>query len=81
MEITIKDIQNNLKSLPEELLGNVNDYIDFLKSKYVSKKNELMEVPDWHKEIVLERMKNPSKLVDAEEMIDKIENQIHEKSL
>ena len=33
MEITIKDLENNLKTLPKELLGNVNDYIDFLKEK------------------------------------------------
>ena len=34
MEITIKDLENSLKTLPKELLGNVNDYIDFLKEKY-----------------------------------------------
>ena len=37
MEITIKDLENNLKTLPKELLGNVNDYIDFLKEKYLDK--------------------------------------------
>lgn len=37
MEITIKDLENNLKTLPKELLGNVNDYIDFLKEKYLTK--------------------------------------------
>ena len=37
MEITIKDLENNLKTLPKELLGNVNDYIDFLKEKYLNK--------------------------------------------
>jgi hypothetical protein len=39
MEITIKDLENNLKTLPKELLGNVNDYIDFLKGikKYLIK--------------------------------------------
>ena len=42
MEITIKDLENNLKTLPKELLGNVNDYIDFLKEKYLNKeKNNL----------------------------------------
>ena len=44
MEITIKDIQNNLKSLPEELLGNVNDYIDSLKEEYLKKNPQ-----DWSK--------------------------------
>ena len=37
MEITIKDLENNLKTLPKELFGNVNDYIDFLKEKYLDK--------------------------------------------
>ncbi len=40
MEITIKDLENNLKTLPKELLGNVNDYIDFLKEKYTKIKEE-----------------------------------------
>lgn len=43
MEITINDIQNNLKTLPEGLLGNVNDYIDFLKSKYRGEKEDWAE--------------------------------------
>lgn len=34
MEISIKEIEKNLKSLPKEVLGQVNDYIEFLKSKY-----------------------------------------------
>ena len=40
MEITIKDLENNLKTLPKELLGNVNDYIDFLKEKYLTKEKD-----------------------------------------
>lgn len=40
MEITIKDLENNLKTLPKELFGNVNDYIDFLKEKYTKIKEE-----------------------------------------
>ena len=37
MEITIKDLEKNLKTLPKELLGNVNDDIDLLKKKYLDK--------------------------------------------
>ena len=40
MEITIKDLEKNLKTLHKELLGNVNDYIDFLKEKYISKESK-----------------------------------------
>ncbi len=43
MEISIKEIEKNLKSLPKEFLGQVNDYIDFLKSKYSESKIE----KDW----------------------------------
>lgn len=43
MEISIKEIEKNLKSLPKEFLGQVNDYIDFLKSKYSESKFE----KDW----------------------------------
>lgn len=34
MQITLKEINKNLESLPKELFEQVNDYIDFLKSNY-----------------------------------------------
>ncbi|MCX8531759.1 hypothetical protein [Chryseobacterium luquanense] len=34
MDVTIEQIEKNLESLPKEFFGQVNDYIDFLKSKY-----------------------------------------------
>ena len=37
MEITIKDLEK-IKTLPKELLGNVNDYIDFLKENTFQRK-------------------------------------------
>jgi hypothetical protein len=43
MEISIKEIEKNLKSLPKEFLKEVNDYIEFLKSKYSESKTE----KDW----------------------------------
>ncbi|KQT17049.1 hypothetical protein ASG31_11870 [Chryseobacterium sp. Leaf404] len=33
MDITIEEIEKNLRSLPKEFFGQVNDYIDLLKSK------------------------------------------------
>ena len=44
MEITIKEIEQNLKSLPEEFLGQVNDFIDFLRYKHFKEKQ--CEVPE-----------------------------------
>jgi DNA replication initiation complex subunit (GINS family) len=42
MEITLKDLENNIKTLPENFYEEVNDFIDFLKTKY-SKSN----AEDW----------------------------------
>lgn len=71
MEITIKDLENNLKTLPKELLGNVNDYIDFLKEKYLSKKEEFL-VPEWQKEETRKRasflQEHPESIVSETEM-------------
>ena len=55
MEITIKDLENNLKTLPKELLGNVNDYIDFLKEKYLDK--------DWASQLSENQKKSIEKVI------------------
>lgn len=34
MEITLKDLEDNIKTLPENFYEEVNDFIDFLKTKY-----------------------------------------------
>ncbi|SEW49171.1 Protein of unknown function [Chryseobacterium wanjuense] len=34
MEITLKDLENNIRTLPENFYEEVNDFIDFLKTKY-----------------------------------------------
>ena len=72
MEITIKEIEQNLQSLPEEFLGQVNDYIDFLRYKHFKEKQ--YEVPEWQKEEVRRRVKysheNPESLVSEPEMND-----------
>lgn len=71
MEITIKDIQHNLQTLPKELFQNVNDYIEFLKEKY-SKDAVAEEIPEWQKEEVARRIKygqeNPNSFVAESEM-------------
>lgn len=46
MEITLKDIQNNLQTLPKELFQNVNDYISSLKFQNSAKKENLLK-EDW----------------------------------
>lgn len=34
MEITLKDLEDNIRTLPENFYEEVNDFIDFLKTKY-----------------------------------------------
>ena len=76
METTIKDIETNLETLPKEFLHDVNDFIDFLKYKYLKEKQ--YEVPEWQKEETKRRMdysrKNPQSFVSESEMDDYLNN-------
>ena len=70
METTIKDIESNLKTLPQEFLYEVNDFIDFLKYKYSKESN--YRVPDWQKDEVERRVeyaqKHPESFISESEM-------------
>lgn len=71
MEITIKDVEFNLKTLPTEFLYEVNDFIDFLKHKYVEGSTQY-QVPEWQKEEVRKRVKysqnHPESFISEPEM-------------
>lgn len=69
---TIKQVNSKLKQLPETLLEEVDRYIDFLTFKY---KQDTEDVPQWHKDLVLKRVKDARKPVDAFEMLDELENE------
>lgn len=69
MEITIKDLENNLKTLPKELFGNVNDYIDFLKEKYLDK--------DWASQL----SENQKNILNSQENLEDSEYQDNEEFL
>lgn len=60
MDITIKEIEKNLKSLPKELFGQVNDYIEFLKSKY----NETKTHEDWSEKLTSSQKKTIERGID-----------------
>ena len=60
MEITIKEIEQNLKSLPEEFLGQVNDYIKSLKAK--SEKTKIEK--DWAENLTDSQKKSIQKGVE-----------------
>ena len=68
---TINQVNNKLKSLPEKLLKEVENYIDFLAFKYLQE--DAPEIQQWQKDIVMERMNNPQKPVDALKMVEDLE--------
>ena len=75
MAITIKHLEDNIKTLPEDLYDEVNDFVDFLKFKYSAIENQ-NEVPDWQIEETNKRLKyiseNPSSIVSESEMSEYI---------
>lgn len=71
MPISIKHLEDNIKTLPEDLYDEVNDFVDFLKFKYSSIDNH-NEIPDWQIEETNKRLKyiseNPTSIVSESEM-------------
>ena len=57
METTVKSVEEDLKTLPKELLQKVSDYIDFLKFKY-SQNSTNPELDYWQKEILDDRIRD-----------------------
>jgi|GEM_PF-1062239 len=72
MEITLKDLEQNIKTLPENFYQEVNDFIDFLKHKHF--KGKQYEVLEWQKEETRRRVEysrnNPHSFVSESEMND-----------
>jgi len=67
---TIQQVKSKLKQLPEVLLEDVDRYIDFLTFKY---KQDSENIPEWHKDVVMKRIKEAQKPVDAFEMLDSLD--------
>ena len=63
----LKHVNSKLKILPDTLVEEVEKYIDFLTFKH---SQETSNVPEWHKEIVLNRIKDKQTPIDAFEMLD-----------
>lgn len=72
MPITIKHLQDNIQTLPEDFYEEVNDFVDFLKFKY-SATLDGKNLYDWQKEILDERLndldKNPNDTVEFNETV------------
>ncbi|MDP9957760.1 DUF2281 domain-containing protein [Epilithonimonas hungarica] len=75
MPITIKHLQDNIQTLPEDFYEEVNDFIDFLKFKYYSDDSQ-NEVPQWQIEETRRRLtytsENSTSIVSESEMNDYI---------
>jgi len=46
MAITIKTLEENIKTLSEDLYGELNDFVDFLKFKYSPEYSQSI-IPEW----------------------------------
>ena len=66
----LKHVSDKLKNLPDNLIEEVENYIDFLAYKHSQESNE---IPQWHKDEVFKRIELNKKPVDAFEMIDKLD--------
>ena len=82
MEITMKDLEKNLETLPKELLGNVNDYIDFLKEKYLDK-DWANQLSDSQKESIKKGISDieNGNIISHEEAKQKIRNYLQSKAI
>ncbi len=71
MEITIKDLRNNLDSLPKSLYGIVNEYVNMLKEEANP------ETTEWQKKEVRKRIElakiHPESLVDFDSFMKDFE--------
>lgn len=67
---TLNQVNSKLKKLPETLLEDVERYIDFLTFKH---NQDTSQVPQWHKDIVSNRINDSQEPVDAFKMIDELE--------
>jgi hypothetical protein len=68
----IKQVNLKLERLSDTFLNEVEKYIDFLTFKQ-SREQGIVDIPQWQKDIVLNRLNNPQEVVDAFEMIDDLE--------
>lgn len=75
MNVTVEQLTEKLKALPENILERVWGYIDGLSAEEIN-----YEIPEWQKNEVRERIKeykkNPSSALDFDEIMDEIERNL-----
>ena len=74
MNITVEQLTEKLKTLPENILERVWGYIDGLSEEDID-----LEIPEWQKNEVRERIaeyeRNPESAHDWDDVIDEIERE------
>jgi hypothetical protein len=71
----IQQVNNKLKSLPDTLVQEVEQFIDYLSFRY-SQGNDIADIPQWQQDLVLDRVNNPQKPVDAFKMLQELEEDL-----
>ena len=73
MNVTVEQLTEKLKTLPENFLERVWGYIDGLSEEGMD-----LEIPEWQKNEVRERIKeyqrNPDSLIDMDDVFSEIDN-------
>lgn len=84
MPITIKKLEENIKTLPEDLYDEVNDFVDFLKFKYesLSSKDWSENLTEYQKSSIEKGLEDIEKgrTYSHEEAKQRIKNYLLEKS-
>ena len=77
MNVTIEQLTEKLKTLPENFLERIWGYIDGLSEEETD-----LEIPEWQKNEVRERIeeykKNPDSLVDIDDVFSEIDRELNE---
>ena len=77
MNVTVEQLTEKLKTLPENFLERVWGYIDGLSEEGVD-----LEIPEWQKNEVRERIKeykrNPDSLIDMDVVFSEIDRELDE---
>ncbi len=67
--LSITKVQSKIKNLPDSLLKELEEYVDFLLYKLEKQNLNEIEVEEWQKNIVLERLETMETSEDAFEML------------
>ena len=72
MNVTVEQLTEKLKTLPENFLERIWEYIDGLSEEQID-----LELPEWQKNEVKERIeeykRNPDSLIDIEDIFKETE--------